>query len=326
MQIGVSIHTYNTYGGHSTISLAGDFLELGIGDFGTSIEELEIHVYFQGGHAKKTLESLFDQYHNFIKGLPSTKFYRKKNRFELNILSELGDSSLVKGYGPPKLGLFIDSTKEIVAALASIKAKLKKGDQFDFDAFLLSMQKRINDLPETEEEFTKLQQLVDDERKRKRDAMDEWEKLGVDWIDYHPQAREILDSPFYWNCADDFSPNGNDTGADVLGFYEEWRPKNKKRSGISFFDNLMSDWKVSLPPDESDDYARQTYEDSILGLAFAQLKIDGTCEQKIGCLAVNAIDGIKKRMTELHQDWDLFEERMKTLEIMNQKLNESAMV
>ena len=320
MEISVSIHTYNTYGGHSTVSLVGDFLELNTPNFGSSIEELEIHVYFRGGRAKKTLESLFDQYHDFLKGLPSTKFYRKKNRFELNILSELGDSGLVKGYGPPKLGLFVDCAKEIIESLTLLKPKLKKSDLFDFDVFLSSMQNKVKDLPDTEEKFALLQQQIDKERQRKRDSMDEWDKLGVDWIDYHPKAREILDSPFYWNCVDDFSPNGNDTGADVLGFYEEWRPKNKKRSAISFFNSLMSDWEVSLPVDQNDDYARQMYEESIIGLAFAQLKIDSICEEQISGMAVDALNGMEKRITELHKDWDLYEERMKTLGFMKQKL------
>lgn len=37
----------------------------------------------------------------------------------------------------------------------------------------------------------------------------------------HPKAQAILTDDFLWDCADENSPLGNDTGADILAFYRE---------------------------------------------------------------------------------------------------------
>jgi len=324
MNITVSVHTYNTYGGNSSISLVGQFLELGIPSFGEAIKELEIHVYFKGGVAKKSLESLFKQYHEFVEKLPSTKFYRKKSRFELNFLSELGGAEIVSGYGPAKHGLFNDSAEEIASAVSMLKPKIKKTDHFKYEEFILFIQNKISQLPKDEIEFGKLQETLETERNRKLDSMDEWEKLGIDWIDFHPKAREILDSSFFWNCTDDFSPNGNDTGADVLSFYQDWRKKNRKKAGITFFNSLMKEWDVRLPPNENDDFSRETYEQSIVGLAFAQLKVDSVCDLDINGLALESIDNARNRITEQHRDWDLYDERIRTFQLIENKLKQNA--
>lgn len=320
MEVIVSIHTYNTYGGNSSISLVGQFLAYECPGFGSAIAELDVHVYFKGGKIKKTLESLFEKYHKFIDGLPSSTFYRKKNRFELNFLSGIGDATLVAGFGPPDFELFTESAKEIVGHFPALKAKLKKSDDFDLQAFVDFIESKIEKLPVTEGEFIQLQKKLEAERERKLASMDEWEKLGIDWIDYHPDSRKILDSPFFWHCADDFSPNGNDTGADVLGFYEKWRKMNRDGDGISFFEKLMADWGVSLPLNLDDDFSRETYEESIVGLAFAQIKIDGDSQQKVSELALKTIRSMRERIEELHKDWDLYDERIRTLYLMETKL------
>ena len=322
MDIIVSVHTYNTYGGNTSISLVGHFFELGIPDFGEAIKELEVHVYFKGGAPKESLESLFKRYHGFIENLPSTKFYRKKSRFEINFLSELGGSEVVSGYGPAKYGLFKDSAVEVASAISVLKSKIKKADDFNCAAFILFIQNKINHLPKNEEEFIKLQKALVADRERKLSSMDEWDKLGVDWVDFHPKAREILDSPFFWSSIDDFSPNGNDTGADVLAFYQKWRKKNPKKAGITFFNELMRDWGVNLPITIEDDFSRQTYDESIIGLAFSQLKVDSACESEIRDLALKAIGKARKTVMEKHSDWELYDERIKTYQEIENKLRD----
>lgn len=324
MEISVSIHTYNTYGGHSSVSLVGEFFMLGIPIYGEGIRELDVHVYFQGGIAKTSLESLYEQYHDFLKKLPSTKFYRKKQRFELNYVSKLGNSGTVSGFGPAKLGLFTEGAKEVAAELSLLKAKIKKSDDFQCEEFLSFISDKITQLPKSEDDFSKLLETIEVERARKLDAMDEWEKLGVDWIDFHGNSRKILDSTFFWDCAEDFSPNGNDTGADVLSLYQDWRKRNRRKPGMVFFDSLMTDWDVNLPPAENDEFSRDTYEQSIVGLAFAQLKVDGACDLDINRLALDAIESYRKRLATSHRDWDLYDERGRTLQLIEDKLREYA--
>jgi uncharacterized protein YfeS len=324
MEITTSIHTYNTYGGHSTISLVGDYFSLNSPSSGEAIKELEIHVYFEGGAPNKNLQSLFEQYNNFIQDLPNSKFYRKKGRFELNLLSSTGDASVVSGYGPPNLPLFVKIAKEVASYIDMLKLKVKKNDDFNLNAFLEFIQSKVNQLPQSEQEFSELQNVIEIQKKKEAESLSDWDKLVVDWSDFHPQARETLNTPFFWSNIDDFSPNGNDTGADVLSFYQTWKKRNKNGAGLSFLQKIMRDWGIEIPVtmDEPSDF--EIYEEAVVGLAFAQIKVDGACSSDVKKVALEAIGNIIKRVTEQHQDWDLFEERISTLNEMAECLNEKA--
>lgn len=316
MELITSIHTYNTYGGHSTVSLVGDYLGLGSLSFGDAINELEIHVYFEGGTPNNNLQSLFDQYNNFIQDLPNSKFYRKKGRFELNLLSATGDASVVSRYGPPNFPLFVKIAKEVASNIDMLKLKVKKSDDFNLNAFFEFIHSKVNQLPQSEEEFSELQKVIDIQKKKKAESLSEWDKLGVDWSDFHPQARETLDTPFFWSNVDDFSPNGNDTGADVLAFYQTWKKRNKNGVGLSFLQKLMRDWGIETPVTTDEPSDIEIYEEAVIGLAFAQIKVDGTCSSDVGDTALEAIRNTIKRVTDQHQGWDLFEERIRTLNEM----------
>ena len=320
MEIIVSVHTYNTYGGHSTLTLVGKYLELETANFGNTIKKFDIHVYFSGGKINSHLESLSAQYHEYLAELPSTKFYRKKAKFELNFVSELGNADLVSCYRPPDLELFTNSVKEVIASLQILKFKLKKSDDFAFEEFNDFLDLKVEHIPKTEDSFEKLQAQIESENIRKQAAMDDWEKLGVDWEDYNPESRKILDSPFFWSCIDDFSPNGNDTGADVLELYRDWKKQNPKGKGPKFLDNLIEDWGIEWPSNKEDEYSRSTYEEIILGLSFAQIKLEGECEETIMRLSLEVVKNIRKRVEEKHRDWEHFEERLRTLDEIEGKL------
>ena len=320
MEIWINIHTYNTYGGNPSLSLVGQYFQLNLPDFGPAINEFDIHVYFRSGNGPtKTLESIYDRYHLFIQSLPTAKFFRKKGKFEINFLSKLGNADVVSGFGPPKLELFISGAHEIAGTLSVISEKLKKRDPFAASAFLNEIHAKLVRLPKSPEEFTELQAQIKAALVKRNEAMSEWDKLGVDWADYHPRAREILDDVFYWDCVDDFAPNGNDTGADVLEMYREWRAGNKKRSAMVFFAELLQGWEVAVPP-QGDEFSTTTFAESAVGLAFAQLKLDGGCEEQVRSQALDSLAQQRQRVNALHRDWDLFEERMKTLDLLETKL------
>jgi uncharacterized protein YfeS len=320
LEIIVSVHTYNTYGGHGTLTLVGKYLELEVPDFGSAINELDIHVYFSGGQISQHLKSLSEQYHEFLSSLPSTKFYRKKAKFELNFVSELGNAELVSGYKPPNLELFINSTNEVVSLIEMLKSKIKKSDNFDFQEFNSFLQSKLDNLPKDKAQFDELQSHIENENMSKQAAMSDWDKLGIDWEDYHPVSRKILDSPFFWSCIDDFSPNGNDTGADVLELYRDWKQQNPKGKGANFLGHLLDDWGVEWPSNKDDEYSRTTYEEMILGLSFAQIKLDGECETAITEESLKVIGKIRQRIIDKHRDWEHFEERLRTLDELESKL------
>jgi uncharacterized protein YfeS len=324
MKIWVSIHTYNTYGGHTTLSLIGQYFASGQPNFGSAIRELDINIYFASGEGpKKTLESLHERFRLFIERLPAAKFYRKKAKFEVSYVSRLGDSRLI-GYGPVKFDLFLSGAREIAGELSVIGRKLKRSDDFDFDGFSKWIRERLDSLPKGLEELEILKERLDAEAKAERDAMDEWEKLGIDWEDYHPQAREILDQPFYWDCTDDFAPNGNDTGADVLGLYAERKKRTKNLSGMKFLEGLIRGWGFDASQPSDDELLTVTTEEARIGLAFAQLKVDGVCEDAVCVAALDSIAQCRARMTTQHGDWALLDERLRTLDMLECKLNAPA--
>lgn len=321
MEIWINVHTYNTYGGQSSLSLVGSFLEFGLPSFGDAVTELDVHVYF-ASHAEPlpTLESLHDRYAQFITTLPSAKFYRTKGKLELNYLSRLGDSQLVTGFGPPRLELFTNGAREFGEEIKAISRKLKKTDAFDVSGFLSEIQKRLAQLPANQPEFEALQQRLGRARSERLAQMDPWEKLGVDWEDFHPRAREILDDVFYWDCADDFAPHGNDTGADLLAEYQEWRPRHRTNSASIFFSTLMRKWEVQWPAVPGDDFSFNTYVEAAIGLAFAQLKIDGGSEETVRQQAMEAIELERRQNRKCHPNWEMLGERLKTLAMLESKL------
>lgn len=323
MKIWVNFHTYNSYGGHSSLSLVGQYFAADLPPMGSAIEEIDVHVYFKSSAGpKRTLESVFERYERFLPSLPEAKFFRKKAKLEISYLSRLGGSEVVNGYGPPKLEIFVAGAREIAGKLDMIREKLKPADDFRVEAFFEALRRKLDALPKDDNELVALKTVLDAQAAAERAAMDEWEKLGIDWDDFHPQSRVILNSPFFWSCTDEFSPNGNDTGADALGLFSDWR-KSARRSPVApFLAQLMRDWGVVVPPQEDDESMRTLWEEARIGLAFAQLKIDGFCDEAVRAHALEGIAECRSRIAEKHRDWALYDVRLRTLEIMEAKLKE----
>lgn len=319
MEINTVLHTYNTYGGHSTISRVGDYLSLDLKAFGEAIEEVEIHVYVEGGVSNKNLAPLHKQYHEFTAGLPSTTFYRKKKRFQINYVSATSYES-VSGFEPPNLELFLLVTKEITGLINFLKAKLKKSDVFSYDEFQDWMISKLNTLPANDCAFLELLKKLDLVREEKLAGMSEWEKLGVDWDDFHSEARNILDDPFYWHAADDFSPNGNDSGADAMEIYRESYPNIQKNPATRVVNQILGDWGISETNDVDDYESQEIYYEVVLGVTFAQLKYQAKCDADIIKKALDVIQKSKAHHMGLYADWPLLELKIQSLEMMENKL------
>lgn len=103
-----------------------------------------------------------------------------------------------------------------------------------------------------------------------RAVMSPWEQLGIDWRDYHPEARTILDDPFFWDCTNDFSPHGNDTGADLLDDYRKWLKRNPTGDPGTFYRNLLQSWE--LPP-EGLQADLEENDKVAVAIAFAEIKL-----------------------------------------------------
>ena len=319
MEINTVTHTYNTYGGSSTISRIGDYLSLELGTFGSAIEEIEVHVYVEGGVPNSNSAPIHKQYHEFTADLPSTTFYRKKKRFQINYVSAASYEA-VSGFEPPCLNLFMLVIKEIAEQFKLIKSKLKKGDDFAANEFEDCINSKLNTLPTNGIVFTEILQKLDLVRQEKWAGMSEWEKLGVDWEDYHSEAKIILDDPFYWQTADDFSPHGNDSGSDAMGIYRERYKAIRQNSGTKVVNQILDDWGFSDASDEGDHESREIYFEIVLGVIFAQLKYQAKCDIDLKETALEVIQCSKAHHIKLYADWPLLDSKIQSLEMMENKL------
>ena len=292
MEILVTIRTYNSYGGHATISLAGGYLQTSLPDLGDGIEEIDVTVCFGNGREPRpTLEVSHVQHAEFVQTLPQSRFLRKKRKLSLTYLSELGDDRLVTEFNPPVLDLFRRATTELVGQIGrALDHALKASDNVNRDRFHAILDDKLARLPATEEAFAAVRQEIKADKIKRRDAMDEWQRLGIDWDEFHPLARQILDIPFFWSCANDDAPHGNDTGADLLASYREWRPHRRTTAADVFLARLFSEWGMPLPVNESDPIARRVYDEAAIALPFAQLKVDGACDRAARDAALKVLD------------------------------------
>lgn len=316
MELSVFAKSYNCYGGHPTISPIADFLLMGAGPFGAAIKEVTVTLHFaSSGKPARTLEGLWEIHRNTRLTLPKVTYYRAKGTVEINVASELIDGRNIDSPVRLSLPLFVAGVDEIIHSLSLIRPKLKRADDFDVDAFLSHCEAMRERIPGSEKALRSLFAELAAADKAKRAALSPWDKLGIDWEDFHPRARTILDDPFLWDCGHDFSPNGNDTGADVLEHYREWRQSHRKTgSPRRFFEQLLKEWEG----DGMDDDDRH---EAIIGLAFADIKLRAECDEQIRMLAIQALDR-QHAEAKASKGWPHRDERLRTLKKIKAKLQQ----
>jgi len=319
MEFYVSVSSYNCYGGHTTLSKIGHFLLMDAIDFGDAVRELNITLHLKtSGPAKKTLESLRETHAAHRATLPKITYYRAKGRIELSIASEAMDGDEWERSPRLSLPLFLRGLDEVIRSLILLRKRLKKSDDFDLEAFLVHCEAARQRVPDTEDQLQALGEKLEAADQAKRDAMSPWEKLGIDWEDFHPQARAILDDPFYWDCVNDFAPHGNDMGADLLEDYRAWLKKNGHGQILRFIAVLAKRWGYQNWASVDD----EVRDEASVALAFADLKLRSTCAPEARQLALEAI-GRQRKQSEESEGWSHRDERLQTLGILEAKLRQA---
>jgi uncharacterized protein YfeS len=318
MQFHVMACTYNTYGGHSTLSLISDFLLADADDFGSAVSELSVTFHFpDSGPPRPTLERTFADFHANRQSLPKVVFRRKRGHLSIDIASELLDGEDWAQKRGSSLRLFNAGVAETIAALELLKKRLTSKDDFNLPAFLAHCRKAQSRLPSTAEELASFVAERETRRAARDAAMSPWERLGIDWREFHPDARKILDDPFFWDCSNDFAPNGNDTGADLFTDYRKWLRRNPSGDPITFYRELIRQW--GFPPVASNDLERTVMDEAAVALAFAEFKLRADCRPSVAELARIAIQRQRQQATEA-VNWPHQEERLKSLDMLEAKL------
>src|SRR5665213_1571742 len=126
---------------------------------------------------------------------------------------------------------------------------------------------------------------------------------------FHQRARQVLPDDFFWDCADEFAPVGDDNGADVLNAYRDWRFAHSPEDCESFLKNLLRRWELpenwadestrEIPKDLSraDEYPYRTGDKALIAFAFSQIMVDGKLDARARDSALRAIDRQKILVT-----------------------------
>ena len=148
----------------------------------------------------------------------------------------------------------------------------------------------------------------------------------------HPRARQLLTEPFFWSIADDGAPLGNDTGADTLAFYREWRADHPNGSTQEFVRDILAGWEVEnadwLLLDEAllgealedDHFSVLTRDDFMIALAFAQLVLDGKVDSQVREMALYSLRRQATDVVIAFRGWTEVEERLTRLAQMQTAL------
>jgi uncharacterized protein YfeS len=282
----VMAKSYSMYGAHSTLTPIASVLMAGAGDFGSAIKELTVTLHLRNiGTPKKSLQRLLEQHNSYRLTLPKITYRKAKGKVEIDVASELVEDRVGKASHGPSLRVFEQGLGEVCCALALLKSRVKPSDAFDLDAFLAHCEAARQRIPGSEAALQSLALALSAAEKTTRKNLSPWEKLDIDWGSFHPRAREILDDPFFWDDADGLSPNGSDTGADLLGAYRRWRKDCLDTDPLHFFRHLCVTWGYE-DAESMDDEMRH---DAIVGLAFAEFKLRGACDEHVLTLAMDSI-------------------------------------
>ena len=235
--------SYRSYGSQLALSLIPGFLLVDAPDFGPALTELTVTMHFPTqGPPRKSLEQLCADFHADRLTLPKVIYRRSRQKASVDVASDLidGDDWLQRGGLSP--AIFASGVEQTIAALQLLGPRLTAKDAFRYDLFLAHCESRKRALPSTDAGLAEMKQQIDARQAAEKAAMSPWERLGIDWRDFHPDARRILDDPFFWEEANDFAPHGNDTGADLLAEYRKWIKRDSNGDPAEFYRQLVREW------------------------------------------------------------------------------------
>lgn len=302
----------------------GDLLELRLDDYREAITSFHIEAYLRSAtyNPLPTLEGLFKQYHAYLEKLPKITFHRKLGRVTIEFESKARTAE-----DEESRRVSVETTnaamREFTTILPLLEKRLKKSDDFDYARFISDANRLLANGFSSEEEIQSIQAQAKEKRRVERAAKNPWELLEIDWSKFHARARDILDDPFFWDCADDFAPHGNDTGADLLADYRKWVKRNSDVSPLVFLNRLFSGWGI-VPIDwnltdegevrkllETKGIELSVSNEAIVALAFAVLKVKGECPQEVSEMALKALHrdsygfmeaGMEEKNQKLHRE------------------------
>lgn len=153
----------------------------------------------------------------------------------------------------------------------------------------------------------------------------------------HPRAREVLTEPSCWARDDHTSPFGGGQAFEMFLRFFDWRKRHPKGKAISCLKAVLKEtgaddkyWDVVEPEEvgrliSNDEYGIEIRDNCVIGLAFAQLVIEGRVDEDVRGLAMLALQR-QSQEPALRRLWswawqnNKSEERRQALEGMSEAL------
>lgn len=327
MKIEVFCHAYDSHGGGPAVSLIGGYLFPFLSRVEPEALIVEANPCFRStGPPRKTLEGHYEEFHSSLERLPAVRFVAKTQCLNIRYASRVCSAETALRYGGPSLEVFALALREFAALLPGILERHKslKG-KVDRAGLKRALEAALAEAPTTESELKTLSMRVREEAREAAAKLSPWERLGIDWSEYHPQARELLDDPFFWEEADDYAPHGNDTGSDLLSEFRVWRRRNHDLPVLRFLSHLLSKWgfkervleyskKALSDWTVDDEMAINLFDEAAIALAFAQIKLEAVCDTEARDAALVSISRQLSSEVAAHFGWTIPPERVSRLQ------------
>ncbi|WP_298297187.1 hypothetical protein [uncultured Litoreibacter sp.] len=200
---------------------------------------------------------------------------------------------------------------DVVDALTYGTGTLKPSDDFDRSSFLDFLQRQRALDRGTPDDIRRAVDMAHELQVKRWEARDPWDKLDIDWDEMHPNARDILDDPQDWSFSDDFSPHGNDTGADIFADWTVYQNLTPEEAACEI------GWGPEF--DLKSDLCWKDWVEINLALPFAHIKKTGTCPPDLAAKARTVLRHDLEKVAT--QSWEHVEEYTKRLSRYCDKLD-----
>ena len=331
MKLSVLIQSYSSHGGAETTTLAGEFLAEYLRDLPPGMLEVEVVACFRSrGKPHRTMQSIWHDFHDSLTGLPHARYSAKKGRLQIRYASHMHAEDAIDG--EPVLDAFQAIVREVATVVASTLVEHKSlRKEVPLAALQSALAHAMAEMPATEKALQQLAITQQGHAIAAAAVAEPWEKLDVDWKLYHPQARELLDDPFFWDGVDEYAPHGNDTGADLLDAFRDWRRRHRGVPASRFLLTMLKRWNytsgvralLSKPMElwnEEDELMLEVLDEANIAIAFAQIKLEGTCDADLREAALHSIERQLDPAVHAHFSWTVPLEHRDRLEQLRAKL------
>jgi uncharacterized protein YfeS len=300
----IAAKSARSFGGNTTYLLVRNYLEGGLGNYGSAVTQIEMTVCFRGGTVgNSSLQASHDEFHSvFLPSLPLVTFLRKKSRIAIKFETILADASFLERYGYLSAEMFGKALGEVCERLHLMDRRIKSTDDFSVARFYGDVAALVANAPTADGPLRELKARLDQEAKDRIAAMDPWEQLDIDWDDFHPAARGLLNDTFFWKTADDYAPHGNDTGSDLFSDFKKWNRKHPNDPAHRMATALLQTWGIARIDyrcvDEDavsamlaiNSDAVIVTDEALIAAAFAAIKLRGFCDRQTRDFALFAIE------------------------------------